>query len=68
MARDQDDKKPSRFPNKEFGPEAEAYCPHCRAPLISRKDYRDHLTLKTCQGNTQDFFRLKAEEDTPPDR
>lgn len=32
----------------EFGQDI---CPHCGAPLLTRTDYRTHLTLKSCQQN-----------------
>ncbi|PTV97317.1 hypothetical protein C8J27_101429 [Rhodobacter aestuarii] len=40
----------SRSPDRElpFGKFEEHTCPYCGAPLIYRKDFRDHLTLKVC--------------------
>lgn len=41
-------------------------CPYCGAPLLTRTDYRTHLTLKLCQGDRPDISPFKDFDDQGP--
>ncbi len=50
-----------------FDDDGQDICPYCGAPLLTRTDYRTHLTLKSCvEDGNWDIPKPLRDEDVRP--